>query len=293
MPKQPPSRGALSSADLLRICLVLARLGIKKIKLTGGEPLVREDLPALVAALKAMPGIEEVSLTTNGLLLAGLAKELARSGLDSVTVSLDTLNPDTYRALTVSDGLGEALSGLEGALQAGIGRVKLNCVPMVGVNESDLVPLAAIARDQKVHVRFIELMPIGPGRGFQRLSTDTVKKRLQAVYGEMTPSTEPLGNGPAVYYSLPGFAGKLGFISAMSACFCASCTRIRLTADGLLKTCLHLDEGLDLAKNLHTQSDEQLSKEIMDAVWKKPTGHAFRSDANTEDMARIMSQIGG
>jgi len=243
-----------------------------------------------VADLKAMPGIERVSLTTNGLLLGGLAKELAASGLDGVNISLDTLNPDRYRALTLSDGPDSALSGMAGALLAGIKTVKLNCVPMGGVNEADLVPLAAVAERQEVHVRFIELMPIGPGHRFRRLKNAEVKRRLEAAFGEMSPSFEPLGSGPAVYYSLPGFVGKIGFISAMSERFCQGCTRIRLTADGLLKTCLHMDEGVDLVGALCAQSDEPLREEIIRAVWKKPRGHAFSS---ARGMARMMSQIGG
>lgn len=283
----------LSFEEIIRICGILAGLGIRKLKITGGEPLVRLGVSSLVSSLKAIPGIEQVSLTTNGVLLSKLAGELAAAGLDAVNVSLDTLDPVNYRALTRVGNLEDALFGIDNAISAGIKAVKINCVPIAGMNDGGAVELAALARDRDVHVRFIEVMPIGLGKSFPRVEGHKMRELLEEAYGEMTPFGENLGNGPARYYSLQGFQGKIGFINAVSGCFCAGCNRIRLTADGVLKTCLHTDIGVSLLDGLAHEDDNTLAEQITQAIMGKPAMHSFTSDSTLRSETRIMSQIGG
>jgi cyclic pyranopterin phosphate synthase len=315
--------GILTYEDIVRVCGILARLGIRKLKVTGGEPLVRKGLISLISRLKSIQGIGHVSLTTNGICLAARAAELAGAGLDSVNISLDTLDPDRYRAITRRGSLGDVLRGLESAAAAGIGTVKVNCVPMAGINEADIVSLAALAKSRDIHVRFIEMMPIGLGKHFQGVAPQTIRDVLTAAYGEMAPyGGSSLGNGPAHYYTVPGFRGKIGFINAVSGCFCQACNRVRLTADGMLKTCLHAEEGVSLLYALRQSNDQMLSEQISRAIWNKPPRHDFAPGARhgTQDAAhsrpgaahsmsgahkgslladrgktkgRIMSQIGG
>lgn len=283
----------LSYEQIIRICKNLAQQGIRKLKITGGEPLVRKDVPSLIRQMKMIPGIEHVSLTTNGMRLAAIAKELAEAGLDSINISLDTLDPDRYRALTRRGSVHEVQLGIAGAVAAGIKTVKVNCVPIADMNERDIISLAALAKNQDIHVRFIEMMPIGLGKQFSRVEPEWVRELLENAYGEMTPYQGKLGNGPAVYYTLPGFRGKIGFISAVSSCFCENCNRIRLTADGMLKTCLHLDEGTSLLSALSQDNDELLGQQISQAIWNKPTKHGFESEMTWQEDHRMMSQIGG
>ncbi|MCL1791025.1 MAG: GTP 3',8-cyclase MoaA [Peptococcaceae bacterium] len=283
----------LSYEQIVRVCRNLARQGIRKLKITGGEPLVRKDVPSLIASLKSVEGIEHVSLTTNGMNLATMAQALAEAGLDSINISLDTLNPERYRALTRRGSVHSVVLGIAGAVAAGIETVKVNCVPIAGVNEKDLVGLAGLARSQNIHIRFIEMMPIGLGKQFPRVEPETVRGILEDAYGTMTPYRGKLGNGPAKYYALPGFRGKIGFISAISECFCETCNRVRLTADGMLKTCLHLDEGICLLSALSQDDDILLEQQISQAIREKPAQHDFAAETTLGTEQRIMSQIGG
>jgi len=283
----------LSYEQIVRVCRVLARQGIRKLKITGGEPLARKDVPSLIACLKAIPGIEHVSLTTNGVSLAVVAQELTEAGLDSINISLDTLDPDRYRLLTRRGSVHDVLLGIAGAAAAGIQSIKINCVPIAGMNDQDLVSLAALAQNQDIHVRFIEMMPIGLGKQFRRVEPDLLRKLLEEAYGTMELYRGKLGNGPARYYSLPGFRGKIGFISAVSECFCEKCNRVRLTADGVLKTCLHLDEGVSLLPALSQDNDDLLKQQIGWAIRNKPAKHDFASEASWGMERRMMSQIGG
>ena len=288
----------LQEEEILRICRVMAELGIRKIKLTGGEPLVRSGMPQLVEKLKNMTGIEKVTLTTNGVLLKEQMKDFARAGLDGLNISLDTLDEACSRRITRRDELDRMLEGISEALKYPEISLKINCVPL-GIPEQDLCRVALLARNHRVHVRFIEMMPIGMGKEFHGVS----EEELLGILGEKLPrfspyAGEPLGNGPCHYYDVDGFSGKIGFISAMSHKFCGECNRIRLTSQGFLKTCLQYAAGRDLRAMIRSGgSDEELKAVILEALAEKPDGHAFggslekQKEDKTEKLC--MAQIGG
>lgn len=277
--------------DILRLCRLLGGLGVTKFKLTGGEPLVRKGLPALVEGLKAIPTTESVTLTTNGVLLAQQLPELLEAGLDGVNISLDTLDRERYRQVTRRDLLPRALEGLEAAANSPGLNVKVNCVPM-GDDGANWARLAALARDRSLAVRFIELMPIGLGKELSSCAEARVREELERSYGVMTPWDGTLGNGPCRYFTLPGFRGKIGFISAMSHKFCHQCNRVRLTASGFLKTCLQYETGVDLAPLLDG-SDQAILEAVRTAILRKPTAHRFEERGVDAGEVRRMNEIGG
>lgn len=292
-----PHDRILSYEEILRICEQMAGLGLRKVKLTGGEPLVRKDLPRLVGRLKQIDGIETVTLTTNGILLESFLPELEAAGLDGVNISLDTLEPKEYEKITRFNQLNQVLKGITAALSGRFRMtVKLNCVPIRSENcENQIRKLVELARNQPLHVRFIELMPIGLGNRQQGFREEEIRNMIEKHYGSMRPYKEKLGNGPCTYYELDGFEGKIGFISAISHKFCHNCNRVRLTSDGFLKTCLQYGEGIDLKQAIAGGlSDEQLLEVIRTAVYQKPLAHRFGENTGRNDIEKnIMSQIGG
>ncbi|MDR1395173.1 MAG: GTP 3',8-cyclase MoaA [Deltaproteobacteria bacterium] len=279
----------LSLEAIERILRTMASLGIKKVKITGGEPLIHPDIVRIVSLAKSFPPIHNVTLTTNGLLLKKLARPLAEAGLDAVNISLDTLAADRFRSLTRRDLLPQVLAGLDEILQAGSLAVKVNCVPTAQSPPEDLTALAALARSRDLHVRFIELMPIGLGRTQEGLDPERLKDLITRAFGPLEPCRRQFGNGPAVYYSLPGFAGRIGFISAVNSCFCEHCNRVRVTSDGVLKTCLHMDKGLKLPLD----DEAAMAEAVRRAVFRKPASHRFASGEDGQAEDRIMSRIGG
>ena len=283
----------LQEEEILRICRVMAELGIRKIKLTGGEPLVRPRMPQLVEKLKNMPGIEKVTLTTNGVLLKDQMSDFARAGLDGLNISLDTLDEACSRRITRRDELGRTLEGISEAMKYPEISLKINCVPVLE-DPKNLVSVAELAKKYPLHVRFIEMMPIGYGREFQFRGEEEICQILEKVYGTMTPVTERYGNGPCHYYKIEGFQGKIGFISAMTHKFCDQCNRVRMTAEGFLKACLQYQTGTDLKGLMRSGcTDEELTEAIQKVIWEKPVSHHFTSKEVDEDEARLMSQIGG
>ena len=292
----------LTYDEIVKLAGIYRSLGIKNVKLTGGEPLVREHIEELIFRLKKECGMEKVTLTTNGILLEQQLDGLVKAGLDGVNISLDTLNPEHYNSLTggchvdrnPSDGNLEAvLRGMRKAQkQAGIS-VKVNCVLMHQTRE-ELLALAELAKDG-VNVRFIELMPIGQGKEKHTLKEAEVKHILSETYGTIRPCEEKLGSGPAHYRKIDGFEGKIGFISAISHKFCSGCNRVRMTADGFLKPCLQYGNGTDVREMLRNGADDSLIEEKMrEAVFFKPDGHEFgRSGKGEEIETKKMSQIGG
>ena len=284
----------LQEEEILRICRVMAELGIRKIKLTGGEPLVRPRMPQLVEKLKNMPGIEKVTLTTNGVLLKDQMSDFARAGLDGLNISLDTLDEACSRRITRRDELGRTLEGISEAMKYPEISLKINCVPL-GIQEQDLCRVALLARDHRVHVRFIEMMPIGMGKEFHGVSEEELLRILGEKLPRFSPYVgEPLGNGPCHYYKIEGFQGKIGFISAMTHKFCDQCNRVRMTAEGFLKACLQYQTGTDL-KNLMRSgcTDDELTEAIQKVIWEKPVSHHFTSEEIETDECKLMSQIGG
>ncbi len=286
-----PHTEILRYEELLRLCRIFVSLGITKFKLTGGEPLVRKGLADFIRSLRMIDGVQSVTLTTNGVDLKNQLPALLDAGVDGINLSLDTLDPARFAERTRRDCLPQVLEGLDAALAAPGLNLKINCVSMAGA-EDDWIALAALAKDRPLTVRFIELMPIGMGQGSAPCTEAEVSAALERVYGPLTPYDTPLGNGPAHYCSLPGFAGKIGFISAVSHQFCDRCNRVRLTASGYLKTCLQYDVGAALAPLLK-ESDDVIRAAIEDAVSRKPVSHQFTNPSPEHREGRIMSQIGG
>lgn len=283
----------LSYDEILHLAEILASLGFRKIKLTGGEPLVRKGVAGLAGKLKKIPGIEQVTLTTNGLILAEAMDELAASGIDGINLSLDTLNPQVFEQITRRPLFEKAIEGFQAALAYPRIPLKINCVPM-GIENQNVLELAELARKYPVHVRYIEMMPIGFGKQFEFRSEDSLLQALCQKYGDYTVCDEKLGNGPGHYYTFPGFKGKIGFISAISHKFCESCNRVRLTSQGYLKTCLQYDVGTDLRKLLREGiDDEALRGAVTEAIRRKPVGHQFTEQPGEHAEKHIMAQIGG
>lgn len=279
----------LTFDEITRICRIASTLGISRIKLTGGEPLVRRDLPDLLGMIKDISGIEQVTLTTNGILLKDKINELISKGLDSVNISIDTLDPARYADITRGGELKEALAGLEAALSFPSLTVRINCVPMQDMPEEDYISLALLARDNKLDVRFIEMMPIGLGKEFGAVNGDRVYSILKKEFGEAVHCTGRFGNGPAVYMHFPGFKGKIGFIDAVSHRFCGKCNRVRLTSEGSLKPCLQYGTGTDLRKLLRSGADDAaVCQEMQRTVYDKPACHHF-TDGISDDTVNCES----
>ena len=266
----------LTFDEIERFCRIAAGMGITRIKLTGGEPLVRRGLPVLAGKLKQIHEVEHVTLTTNGTLLKEQLPELTVNGLDAVNISLDTLNEEQYRRMTRGGKLEQVLEGIEAALACPGLPVKINCVPLRDGSSEDVLRLAELARDCAVDVRFIEMMPIGLGRAFAGKSTREIKILLERKFGKSQPYEQPLGNGPAEYVQFPGFRGRIGFISALTHKFCHTCNRLRLTSEGMLKPCLQYGDGTDIKALLRGGAgDEEIAEAIRQAVYKKPACHQF------------------
>jgi cyclic pyranopterin phosphate synthase len=283
--------------EIVRLCRILAGLGIRAVKVTGGEPLVRRGAAELVKNIKTLPGIEKVTMTSNGVLLGEYLDALIAAGLDALNISLDSLDEGSFSGVTRSER--QALNSIRYAIEraSGLGlAVKVNCVPLRGVNEGELIKLAEMARNSVQAVRFIELMPLGAASSLRPLPAGEVKALLEKEFGPMNQVTGKFGNGPAAYYALPGFAGRIGFISALSHRFCASCNRLRLTAAGLLKPCLASDMSLDLRFFLRGgKSDAEIANAITEFVMRKPERHAFgeATDGGAEHRQKEMFRIGG
>ena len=282
----------LTYEEFLRLAALFAQCGIDTVRVTGGEPLVRKNVAQLVAGLKAIPGIRKVTMTTNGILLAQQLPALLAAGLDSVNISLDTLRPEAFRQITARDEFAAVQAGLQAALESGI-PVKLNCVPQAGVNEGELEDLAALAENRPLQVRFIEMMPIGYGAAMPCISGPELRQRFAHRWTELQPLTEAaFGDGPAVYYTVPGWQGSIGFIAAVHGKFCASCNRVRLTSQGFLRPCLASEAGCDLRALLRSGADDtQLLAAIRETIWAKPREHHFED--SSMPATRGMYRIGG
>jgi len=285
----------LTFEELERLCRIFARLGIHNIKITGGEPLVRRDCDVLVDKLKRIDDIKSITMTTNGVLLKSNIEKLVRAGITAINISLDAMNQERYEKITRRSNWEETMEGIEAAQAYPSLRIKINCVPIAGMNESELVQIAELARDHELHVRFIEMMPIGLGKDYPFMKEEDVKAILEKSLGSFSPCLEVLGNGPAHYYRVPGFLGKIGFISARTHKFCESCNRIRLTSDGFLKTCLQYNIGCDLKQLLRSDcSEEELEEAIKTTLFGKPDCHQFDAGEVEEGKEnRTMSDIGG
>jgi GTP 3',8-cyclase len=299
-----PHSDILTYEEITTIVRLAAELGINKLRLTGGEPLVRARLPELVTMLAKIDAIDDISLTTNGALLRSCASELKGAGLKRVNVSLDSLNQDKFERITRHRKLSDVLQGIEAAKACGLNPVKINMVVMRGVNDDEILDFAKLTITEGWHVRFIELMPFvtdNPPEGHstgrkanshsQFMPADEIKERLNSL-GELKPCLPITGNGPAKYSRFPQAGGTIGFITPVSQHFCFNCNRLRLTAEGKLRPCLLSDQEIDLRQPLRSgASPEKLKQVITEAIQTKPKEHQLaRGRTSTK---RLMSQVGG
>ena len=290
----------LTYEEIATVVSEAAGIGITRIKITGGEPLVRLKAARLIEMLKVIPGIEEVTLTTNGILLSEQLGDLIQAGVAGINISLDTLDPERYHQLTGFDSLDQVKEGVEAALDSGV-PVKINAVSL---EREDVEPLIELTKDRPLDVRFIELMPIGMGKGFTGLSHDEILTWLREKYGSGQNPESGLqrdetrhGNGPAVYYRIPGYRGSIGLISAIHGKFCDSCNRIRMTSQGFLKSCLCYDTGVDVREVLRSPfSEEERNSGVRNCLEKcilsKPDAHSFLHREQISEQ-KNMSAIGG
>ncbi len=280
----------LSYEDILRIAEAATRIGITRFKVTGGEPLVRLGCADLVRNLKALPGTEQVTITTNGIELAKYMPALKDAGLDAINISLDTMDKDKFRYITQCGDIDRVMEGIGTAIASGV-RTKINCVPQKGFNENEIPDFAEFAFDKGIDVRFIELMPIGQSNAGNGLSNEAILSMLKGLYPELVTDDSVHGNGPAVYYHIPGRKGSIGLISAMHGVFCSTCNRIRLTSQGLIKPCLCYEDAVDLKPALDGTIGD--IRELLEkAISVKPGQHCFNDQPDNIER-RSMSQIGG
>lgn len=273
-----------SFEELAHITQVMTEIGVHKVRITGGDPLVRRGVVDFVAMLHAIPGIDELTMTTNGLGLPRLAKPLKEAGLDRLNISLDTLNPELYHRITRTGTLDQALAGIQAAREAGFTHTKFNAVLMGGINDTEVPELVKLTKDGSYEMRFIELMPMGPCAVWPRerfIPADTVLR--------LVPDLKPIDHeGVAELYQVPGWKGKVGLIRPLSNRFCAGCTRVRVTADGKLKPCLHTANEI----NLRGLNNDELRATIQRGIALKPLHHELL-EHHRSDALRDMNEIGG
>lgn len=287
-------KSLLQYEEITRVVKVAACLGVRKVRITGGEPLVRRNLPFLIESISAIDGIEDISLTTNGVLLKQLARSLASAGLKRVNVSLDSLYPERYRQITRGGDMYDVLDGIAEAEKAGLMPVKINMIPMRGINDDEIEEFSLLTRNTSLHVRFIECMPTGVrdirNRGLS-IPTGEIKERVTRL-GALTPVTVRK-QGPARYFRFDGAPGVLGFISPVTHHFCESCNRLRLTSDGKLRPCLFSEMEIDVKSALRSgAADSEIERLLRLAVEAKPERHMIASQQNFYHL-KPMSMIGG
>lgn len=289
-----PRADLLTFEEIVTVAKAAMSHGIRGFKLTGGEPLVRHDLPRFVGMLKSLPGAPEVSMTTNGSLLAEFAAALKTAGLDRVTVSLDTLSAERFREITRGADVRSVWRGIHAAVAAGFRHPKINCVAMRGINDDEFADFAALTLRQSLTVRFIEYMPLGRtalGGEYEKrfVSEAEIRGHIESRLGPLAPDVPDTGHGPAVIHRLAGAKGRIGFISAMSKPFCSTCNRLRLTAEGQLRSCL-FDGGEVELRPILRGSKHDASSALRDAFVRCV---AFKPEVHSYFGNRQMSQIGG
>jgi GTP 3',8-cyclase len=290
-----PNAQMMQDDEILLLVKLAASLGFDKIRLTGGEPTVRAHVVDIVRGIAATPGIRSLSMTTNGVLLSKLAGPLAQAGLQRVNVSLDTLNAERFKRLTRWGSIDQVWDGILAAETAGLNPVKINSVVVRGMNDNDVIDLARLTLEHAWQVRFIEMMPFG---GATQLQIGQVVKaaemmdHIQAALGPLQLVNDGELDGEARIYRLAGAAGEVGFISSVTAPFCAACSRARLTADGKLRLCLLRDNEVDLLTPLRAGASlDTLRQTVLDGIWAKPWGHGLAEGEFATN--RVMSEIGG
>ena len=281
----------LSYDDIVMVCREAVSLGIVKFKITGGEPLVRKGCASLIQRIYAIEGVEDVTLTTNGVLLKEQLEELQAAGLNSVNISVDSLDRNKYKEITGFDDLDKVLESIEAAVNAGM-KVKINSVLQDRDYEVDVKKLMEIPKKYKVDLRFIEVMPVGNGADSYLVSNEQVIDQLKKLYTNVEPYAKCRGNGPAIYYKADEFKGCVGFISAIHGKFCDSCNRIRMTATGEVKSCLCFETQVELKDAIKDRNLKEINNLLTQAVLSKPEKHCFEDLENITELKK-MAQIGG
>jgi cyclic pyranopterin phosphate synthase len=285
----------LTLEEIVRLAQISVRAGIHSVRLTGGEPLVRRNITKLVADIARIPGINDVSMTTNGMLFAEMARELKQAGLKRVNFSLDTLDAERFRYITGHGSLNEVLRAIIAAMEIKMAPVKINTVVMKGINDHEILDIAKLAKTMPLHVRFIEFMPVGDLPFYKTdrvVPVDTIRQIIEEKY-ELTNGAVLQGHGPAKSYQIRNGLGTIGFISAMSNHFCSECNRLRMTADGKLRSCLFGKNEINIKLALQNHvSDEKIADIFMRAIREKPEQH-YMNEGWGADNKRKMYQIGG
>lgn len=275
----------LDLSEIDNIINALVGLGVKKIRITGGEPLIREDIIEIICCIRRYKEIQDIGITTNGILLNAYAKKLKLAGLKRINISLDSLKEDVYKEIT-GGSLSEVLNGIKHCIELGM-KVKINMVPIRGINDNEIMDFINLTENWDIDVRFIELMPLGPGVNYMGLSSDIIKGLIK----NLTPVGKELNSGgPSEIYRIDGYKGRVGFISPISHSFCGTCNRLRITSDGKLKTCLHSSDEIDLVPVIH--DIELLKNKISEGILKKEKEHRLKID-NISNSIREMVRIGG
>ena len=290
-----PQSELLTPAEIAEVARVAVSVGFRKFRLTGGEPTLRPDLVEIVERLSRIEGIGDLAMTTNGILLPKLAKPLAEAGLDRINIHMDSMHPERLERIMRWGKLADIQAGIDAAEEAGLMPIKLNAVVARGFNDADVVDLARLTLTRDWHFRFIEMMPFGTGEcaalaRSNYISNDEVKARIEAELGTLTP-LPGVASDEAVNYRLPGARGVVGFISPVSAPYCGSCNRMRLTADGKFHLCLLNDDEMDIKKQLRENGADAVREILLKAVRLKPMGHRLHEGVFTQN--RRMFQIGG
>ncbi len=289
-------RDILGYEEILKVIRALEPVGIDKVRLTGGEPLVRRNLDQLIGWINDINGIRDISLTTNGVLLAEKGRLLRDAGLSRINISLDTLKPDKFFYITRKNYFPQVMNGIETALSLGFYPVKINVVAIRGFNDDEIIDFAALAERLPVHVRFIEYMPIGSDTGWQVeqfMPVHEIRRQIEEVYGPLSPVPADDFVGPAKVFFLAGGQGRIGFIGALSSHFCDRCNRVRITADGRLRPCLLADIEFDLRNRLRHGADADAIRALFfEALDEKPKSHGMSCNT-VKKCVRVMSSIGG
>ena len=289
-----PKAEILTFEEIERFVRLMAPVGVNKLRLTGGEPLVRAHLPDLISRLAAIPGIDDLALTTNGILLEDQARMLKEAGLDRINISLDTLSEEIFQRITRRSGLEQVLAGIAAAQEVGFEKVRLNAIAIRGLTENEVIPLGQFAREHKLELRFIEFMPLDAEDQWQSdLSGDLIRQQLEEAFGTLEPVERLDSSQPAVDYQFADGGGRIGFINPVSQPFCSDCNRLRLTAEGQVRNCLFSTTEWDARELLRNgSSDQQILDLVRDCIAHKKLGHGIDTEQFVKP-ARAMYQIGG
>lgn len=290
--KCTPEDKLLTLEEMFRISKLASEIGISKIRITGGEPLVRKGIENFIGKLKTLPNIKEVCLTTNGIYLEEKINGFVKAGLDKINISLDTMKEDVYKDITLRGDLKKVLNGIDLSLSKGL-KVKLNTVIIKGINDSEIMDFVKLTEERPIDVRFIELMPIGEGKKFTSFKAEEIRNIILKEKLLIPSKSENAQDGPAAYYKTENAKGRVGFISAVSHNFCEECNRIRLTSQGFFKQCLFLNTGKNLKDLISAGiSDEDLRNVMEEVIRNKPQSHDINENILDKD-SKFMNEIGG